>query len=186
MRALLSLVVAAALAASPARAAESTEAMQASGQAVVGKAAPWFSGWTLDDQVLNQKRLLQQKAGGYALVLFATWCKPCEEGLRALKARQAQLAERRVQVVLVAVGETSERVGPWIRERGMSELPVLVDQFSQIGRVLGAITSQGGKEETSLPRTVVLDSAGTVRAVFGREGPDYVDRVLAAAAPPPP
>jgi peroxiredoxin len=155
-----------------------TTVLQASGQARSGQMAPWFAGWTPDDQVLNRTRLLKATAKGHALVFFATWCKPCERGLSRLTARRAELEAAGVRVVWVAVGQPADVVQPWLASRGLADAPLLLDRFGAVARAFGAQTEAEGRVVTRLPRTALLDAAGVVRLLLADEGPDYVDVLL--------
>ena len=60
-----------------------------SGPLKPGDALPWFSGWTADDRVVNRTRLFEGRRRPVAIVLFATWCRPCEAELLLRPAGQA-------------------------------------------------------------------------------------------------
>ena len=158
-----------------------TESLERSGKLVVGEAAPWFSGWTPDDRVVNRDRLLAGTKGGLALVVFATWCAPCVKDLERLATGRAQLDAAGVQTVLVAYREEAEVITPWLAERGWGGSTVLIDRFGVAAAALGAVARSKEGEKARLPRTVVLAADGTVRAIFGREGDDYVDRIVEAS-----
>ncbi len=167
----------------PAPPSEPTEALAHSGEAVIGAPLPWFAGWSPTGEVINRSKLLQDNASGHVIVLFATWCKPCEAGLRVLAAARPKLDAAGLKLLLVDVGEPAEVVTPFLAARGLGDVPAMLDPFSRAAQTLGAVNSTAdGKQETSLPRTVVVDAPGNVQAIFGREGPDYVERVLGAGA----
>jgi len=166
--------------------ASPTQSLQKSGPVEVGAPVPWFSGWTLDNQVLNRTRLLQDPhARGFALVLFARWCKPCERGLRLLAEQKQRLKSEGVRVVLIGYREDAAALIPWLRERRLDDADLLIDRFGVASVALGAAHKSAKGEKATLPRTVVLDRRGDVRAVFGKEGADYVDRIIAATGTPP-
>ena len=157
-----------------------------------GAPLPWFSGWTADDRVVNRTRLFEERRRPLAIVLFATWCRPCEAELRALGAARQRLAEAGLDVLLVDVGEPTAPAPAWLAERGLSDVPVIVDRFGQIGRALGAVAEAtadagaGGREETTLPRTVVAGADDVVLDVFGADGGEPVSRLLRAIPARPP
>lgn len=192
-------------------ASRATVHLAAAGTSAPGKPLGWFAGWTLDGRVFNRTALLTAKGAatpaaiadahaaiapasagpaaprGHALVFFATWCKPCEAGLRELAAAQPRWTAAGLDVVLVAVGEDAATVTPWLAARPelaplTSAATVLPDRFGVVGRDLAGIGADAAVR-SSLPRTVVTDAAGVVRAVLGAEGEDYVAVVLAAAGP---
>ncbi|MBK8015295.1 MAG: redoxin family protein [Betaproteobacteria bacterium] len=150
-----------------------TESLTASGQARVGAPAPWLAGWTLDDKVWNlRKAFADTMTDRVALVFFATWCAPCREGIRQLAARAADLRAARVSVVLVNYQEDAPRVRGFLD--GPPAFPVVVDRF-------GACETaylRSGDDQVRLPRTVVVGRDLAVRAIYGAEGPDYVDRII--------
>lgn len=131
-----------------------------------GAPLPWFAGWTADEQVYNRKALLAAPAEGHVLLLFATWCAPCGEGLRGLAKQRAALDAAKIRVVLVACGEAPAVVEPWLAARGFGEATVVYDRFGQIAADLGAEVARDGKRTLSLPRAIVVDAAGTVRAAL--------------------
>lgn len=157
-----------------------SEALLRSGQAVVGETVPWFSGWTPNDKIVNRTGLLGQEARGHALVFFATWCAPCEVGLEQLVRARERLAAAKLRIVLVAYRQEASLVGPWLRHRGFGSAPVLLDRFGKIALTFGAAQVRKGGETSSLPRTILFDRTGRVRAIVGREGADYVDRLIGA------
>lgn len=171
------LLVWLALAAAP---PQPSELLPRSGGAVLGQEAPWFAAWTADQQVVNRTNLLEAlRTGhrrGFALVFFATWCAPCEEGLRAMAGARERLEKAGLRLVLVNWREPADQVQPWLHRRGLGDAALLLDRF---GRVAGAFGVEDAGKAT-LPRTVVVDAAGRVRLIVGREGPDYVDRLLEA------
>lgn len=162
----------------PQSAPGSTVALTQMGPTEVGKPAPWFAGWTLDDAVLNRTRLLAAKPppSAHALVFFATWCRPCLTGLKAIAAAQPQLEAAGVRVVLVDFREDAETVRPFLKEHGLQGLLVIVDKFGAVAKAFGATDGKTAR----LPRTVILDAAGVVRGIFAAEGDDYIQRLTAA------
>lgn len=149
-----------------------------------GDALPWISGWTPDDRVLNRTRLFEGRQRPLAIVLFATWCRPCAAELRALGAARKRLEKAGLDLLLVDVAEPTAPSPGWLADHGITDLPLVVDRFGQIGRALGAVTDAGtdaeGREATTLPRTVVVDATGTVLDVFGADGGEPVRRLLKA------
>lgn len=149
----------------------------------VGEPLPWFAGWGAQDQVINRTQVLKGDARGRALVLFATWCAPCEAGLAALRgARDSTL--KGVDVTLVACGESPAVVQPWLAARGWGEARVIYDRFGTIARDLGVEQSGAGKRTLALPRVIVADGAGTVRAVLDGDAAHDPARIARALAGP--
>lgn len=176
------LLLAAVLLLLPISSLAETVSLKKSGQAKVGAEAPWFSGWTPDNLVLNRTRVTERPGRAHLLLFFATWCKPCEAGLSALVQRREDLRSAGVDVVLVAYKEEAEKVAPWLAERGLGGEALLLDRFGQVARAFGAETGKAGKERSALPRSALLDGGGIVRALYSKEGDDFVDTIVAAAA----
>ena len=151
-----------------------SEIFQTSGQAVVGAAAPWFSGWTVDEQVFNLKKAwADPTTERVALVFWATWCAPCREGMKRLCAAKAKLDAAGVKIVLVNVGEPAEKVRKFLKRNPM-KFPVVVDPYGRAKKpFLG-----NGDGLGALPRTVVIGRDGKVIRIIGEEGPDYVEQIV--------
>lgn len=164
-----------------------SEQLDHSGEARVGSPAPWFAGWTLDNRILNRRHLLGAKGvEATVLVFFATWCKPCEAGLSALRDARPRLDAAGVRIVLVDLREEAAAVRPWLAARKLDGFDIVLDRFGKAAQTFGASSIEGGVERTQLPRTISMDASGVVRLIVGREGPDFVDAVLASAGPPKP
>jgi peroxiredoxin len=159
--------------------AERTVRLDQLGTLKPGVAAPWFAGWTLQDQVLNRTRLLKSKHRAHALVFFATWCTPCVRGLKMLQAQRADWQAAELNVVLVNFREAPETIRPFLAKHGLSDLPVMLDKFGQVAQAFGVSDGRSAR----LPRSIVMDADGKMRAFFGAEGPDYVPALIEAARP---
>ncbi|MCA9544765.1 MAG: hypothetical protein KC613_10260, partial [Myxococcales bacterium] len=63
-------------------------------------------------------------------------------------------------------------------------VPLLIDKFGAASQALAGRSGPAADgERLALPRTVVLAPDGTVKAIFGREGPDYIQALQATATP---
>jgi thiol-disulfide isomerase/thioredoxin len=170
-------------------AVKATEVLQSAGGSKVGQALPWFAAWGRDGRVFNRTRMLAPRTPApraHALTFFATWCKPCEAGVAMVTAQADRLALAGLEVVWVAVGEDTAVVEPWLAARPAVPGSVLLDRFGVVGRDLAGIGAAEEGARSALPRTVVVDQGGMVRAVFGAEGPDFVDRLIEAVPPSAP
>lgn len=151
-----------------------TEFLQSAGAALVGEEAPWIAGWTLDGDVWNLRLAFSDTTTDrVAIVFFASWCAPCRHGLDVLRARSADLSANRVQVVLVNLQEDADKVRSFVGER--PRFPVVLDRYgatqqTYLRTVAGSV---------ALPQTVVVRRDGRIQAILGREGADYVDRIIA-------
>lgn len=142
----------------------------------VGEPLPWFAGWSADEQVINRTHVITGEADGRVLVLFATWCKPCEAGLAALRGARGGVLKG-VDVTLIACGEPPTTVGPWLAKRGWGAARVIYDRFGTIARDLGVQSAAG---TLALPRVLVTDGAGVVRAVLDGAAAHDLGRITAA------
>jgi peroxiredoxin len=108
-----------------------------------------------------------------ALVYFATWCRPCAEGVRRLEKAKAELEANGVMAVLVNVGEGEENPEPvhrWVRTYGAAEFPLILDIRKQLVGPYGLSEANG---ETVMPKTLVLDSKLKPLFLLGTEGDDF-------------
>jgi len=152
----------------------STLSMDSSGRAIVGEPAPWFSGWDRDNQVVTLEKLLADpETRGVTLTFFATWCAPCKRGLKMLKDFQKRLEEAGIRVVVVDFGEAEAKATAYVDALGLP-FTLVTDRH---GRMRGVYLEV---ERPELPRTVVVGRDGRIAAVFGEEGADYIDRIVAS------
>jgi thiol-disulfide isomerase/thioredoxin len=142
------------------------------GPVKVGEAMPSFAGWTLEGKMLSLTRALQGEKGDerapIVVTFFATWCKPCDHGLPILD-RVAR--EKNAKLLMVAYGQEADVVRPYLVGKGISSTCIL-DPYLKVAKRSGV--------DEALPRTIVLDEKGVVRAIFTFEGSDF-DAALAAA-----
>jgi len=151
-----------------------TESLSSSGKAVVGEPAPFLSGWTLDGKVFNTRKPFRDaEVRCVALVFWATWCVPCIEGIDLLSTAHEHLEEAGVQVILVNLGQSEAIVRAFFEYRN-KVFPVVMDRF----RIAESEYIVSDNVNGSLPRTVLIGSDGTVKAIFSVEGGDYVERII--------
>ena len=154
--------------------ADDSELLSKSGAAEVGKLAPWFSGWTLDNQVFNTTKAI--KAPGtkrVALVFWATWCAPCRLGMDKLAKNAERLRADGTTVVLVNYKDKPEDVRVFLAKKPMPFTMVL-DPFGQSEKTY----LEPANGSVSLPRTVVVDADGLVKRIIGAEGEDYIEQIM--------
>jgi thiol-disulfide isomerase/thioredoxin len=153
---------------------ELTESCGQSGTAIAGRKAPWFSGWTVDNKVFNIKKPFEDPdVKLLAVSFFATWCVPCKKGIDMLCSGAEKLKQAGIYVVLVDVGEEELIVKKYVDEYKIS-LPVVVDKFEKAKEIY----LQKVGEKVSIPKTIIIDREGKIKAIFCREGDDYLERVI--------
>lgn len=100
----------------------------------------------------TQVRLSDYEGQVVFLNFWATWCVPCE---RELPAFQSFMAEQdAVTVLAINIGETADVVQPWLEERGISGIPILMDTEMAVRDAYGIF---------QIPVTFALDTSGVVR-----------------------
>jgi peroxiredoxin len=157
-----------------AKQAKHSEILNKSGKAEVGKPAPWFSGWTLNDKVFNLKKAFRDPATQrVALVFWATWCKPCKVGMAKLKKNKARLHKAGVRVMLMNFKEEKDAVSRFILKHPKN-FPVMLDPYGRTEK--SYLVS--GKAKLCLPRTVIVGRNGKVLRIIGEEGNDYVEQII--------
>ena len=114
--------------------------------ALPGEAVETLEGATTD--------LAHVLKGRVALVsLWATWCAACDREVDALNRLADRTASRGDALVVgVAVGESKETVGAFVRRRGL-RYPQLLDEEFHLADALG---------ERDVPATLVVDRTGRI------------------------
>lgn len=107
-----------------------------------------------------------EKSRGVVLSFFASWCPPCREELPLLNAMVRELAGKGIRVVLIAVREDFERVGPLLKELKVDRPLVLTDPE-------GKVTEQ--YQVRYLPTTFFIGSDGTIKDVIFGEIADQAE-----------
>lgn len=92
--------------------------LQKSGEAELGSPMPWFSGWDLTEHPVNLSMILNQNKKGYILMLCATWCVACKEGMRMLISARHQLEIEDIQVLLAFSEDINlSHLTTWLNEQ---------------------------------------------------------------------
>ncbi len=80
-------------------------------------------------------------------------------------------------MVLVNYREPQDDVAAFLDAERLDGFPALLDKFGGVAKDYEVAPG----EVASLPKTFVVHADGRIAAILGAEGPDYVDRVVAAA-----
>lgn len=108
--------------------------------------------WRLADGTV---RTIADYAGkGVVLNLWATWCVPCVAEMPALDAMAGVVGPGVVVLPLSSDRGGAPAVERFYRERGVKNLPVLLDPTGAAARALGA---------RGIPTTLLIDAAGQER-----------------------
>lgn len=99
-----------------------------------GDAISDFSGIGLDGEFIAMSDLRGQQV--VVVDFWATWCKPCVNGMPALQELHEEFGERGVTVLAVNVGEQAETVRNFIKTAGY-EFTVVMDGDSKIKEEFG-------------------------------------------------
>ncbi|MBI2213164.1 MAG: TlpA family protein disulfide reductase [Acidobacteria bacterium] len=97
----------------------------------------------------------EQKGKALLLNVWATWCAPCRYEIPELKAMQAELGPKGLEVVGISVDEKPDNeraVREFVAEKSI-EYPIVLDPEGKILLLL---------ESSTVPTTVLLDKSGTV------------------------
>jgi peroxiredoxin len=164
------------------RTATQTESLARLGRLRVGDPAPFFAGPDVraPERAINRTKLLAAKRP-FVLVFWATWCSPCRVGLAELRAAGERLKASGLEVVLVNYREPQDDVAAFLDAERLDGFSALLDKFGAVAKEFEVAP----RETASLPKTFVVQVDGRIAAIFGAEGPDYVDRVIAAAGRAP-
>jgi thiol-disulfide isomerase/thioredoxin len=133
----------------------------------VGQALPQMSFADLD----GTTKPLTLTTGRVTFVnVFATWCPPCKAETPDLTAFAARMSAKGVDVIGIDQEETQAQVRAFAEHYGI-RYPIVIDTGRETKDVLGA---------RIIPRTIVVDGKGIVRAVIS--GPMTADQMTKLAA----
>ena len=119
----------------------------------------------------GQPAILKPAPGRITVVnVFATWCPPCKAETPDLVAFAKAAGSKGVDVIGIDQQESPVQVSAFAQRYGIA-YPLMIDAGRQTKDVLGAHI---------IPRTIVIDGSGVVRAVVS--GPMTAAQMRAAAA----
>ncbi len=93
------------------------------------------------------------------LSFFATWCLPCQQEIPILQKFFADFQQEPIQALLIAVGESKEKVQSFVSAKGIS-LPVLLDSFATTAKNYGVADKAG---RATLPQLFIIDQKGFIQ-----------------------
>ncbi|MEQ9563710.1 MAG: TlpA disulfide reductase family protein [Woeseiaceae bacterium] len=131
--------------------------------------------FTLPD-LEGRPRQLSEWRGEVLLVNFwATWCAPCRREIPLLKSTQAAQAEKRLQVIGVAVDYLDDVTA--YAEDAAFNYPILIGQQDAI-----AAAESSGIEFVGMPFTLVVSTDGRlIKAHLGEIVAEHIDSISAVA-----
>jgi peroxiredoxin len=113
-----------------------------------------------------------EKTERVVLAYFATWCKPCREGMAKLRKNKDKIEKNGIQIVLVNVGESDAAlVHKWIKEYSDPDWPLIMDTRQQLVKPFGLLKQ--GEQTIALPLTLILDNKLKAIGLLGTEGSDW-------------
>ena len=165
----------------PSAEASKTEILEKIGNHKRCGLAPGLAGWLVRNRtVWSLEKTLETKGDeavkGVIISFFATWCQPCKAGLPKLQSVQSKAKAAGVPMILVAVPEFTMDVAKFLDEIGV-KIPTVKDKFAGILKQW-LIGRKEGKDNLSLPRTVLVNDDQQIVQIYGQEGDDFAARVI--------
>ncbi|MBF0483551.1 MAG: TlpA family protein disulfide reductase [Candidatus Omnitrophica bacterium] len=121
---------------------------------VTGQKAKNFSVPTMSGSTLTvNETLFKNKTT--LMFFWATWCPHCREALQDLKGRLAELKDKKVQVILIDLGEDAGKVKQYL-----GNVKVDVDSGLDLDN---SVAEQYGV--VGIPTFVLVDATGTIKSV---------------------
>lgn len=104
----------------------------------------------------------------YVLNFWATWCAPCVEELPIFEKLSKEYADKKVKVILVSTDFkklVESKVKPFVKERGLENLAVFMDESNPNKYIDSVDTSWSG----ALPATLVWSKRKGVSQFFEKK-----------------
>ena len=106
-----------------------TPVYQAKGQAI---------NFTVNDLQNNRVSLSDLKGKPVIMFFWTTWCPFCREEIKNLNSRSKSITDEGIQLLPIDAGEPSQRVGNYIKTKGLS-LKVYLDEDGQVAQSYGVM-----------------------------------------------
>ena len=159
----------------------SSQLLQRSGQAVVGQAMPFFSGWTVSasaGRAYSLRKALKSNKTRYVLTICASWCKPCMRGLQRLSESKKLFSTHKTELIIL-VADSSEHGREIFSKFKFDWAHVVVDEFQNFALKLAPERGKKtGRDSLSLPRTIIFNQSGVIEKIIGREADDYISQIF--------
>jgi hypothetical protein len=116
-----------------------TQILKRIGQAQVGEAIPFFSGWNFDEQVVSSKKILQnQSKKGFLLIFCAQWDEASSELLDRIYQNRAKLEEKQIALILVIEdAQPKDKLQKWLQAHQVLYATILLDPHQQLSDKFG-------------------------------------------------
>jgi peroxiredoxin len=113
--------------------------------------APDFAFPDLDGRV---HQLADYRGRPLVLAFWAVWCAPCRRELPALSELRTRLADTRIEILTINLGDRPDRVANFLKDHPAPGLPVLLDS---------AKAAAVPWHVRGLPVAYAIDSSGVLR-----------------------
>jgi thiol-disulfide isomerase/thioredoxin len=131
--------------------------------------------FALPDLEGNSRQLSEWRGQVLLVNFWATWCAPCRREIPLLKSTQAAQAEKRLQVIGIAV-DYLEEVTAYAADAAFN-YPILIGQQDAI-----AAAESSGIEFVGMPFTLVVSADGRlIKAHLGEIVAEHIDMISAVA-----
>jgi thiol-disulfide isomerase/thioredoxin len=131
--------------------------------------------FALPDLEGNSRQLSEWRGQVLLVNFWATWCAPCRREIPLLKSTQAAQAEKRLQVIGIAVDYLDE-VTVYAEDAAFN-YPILIGQQDAI-----AAAESSGIEFVGMPFTLVVSADGRlIKAHLGEIVAEHIDLISAVA-----
>lgn len=122
------------------------------GNPLEGKSAPDFTLSTLTQEAVTMSAY---RANQPAIMFFwATWCPHCRTALQDLNARQAEIQQQGIKIILIDTGEEKTQVAGYMKQHDLSldvfldENSIVAESYSLVGVPTFILISRDGRVQS--------------------------------------